>query len=680
MNQETVFVDGREIPIRGERNLLELIRNAGIDIPTFCYHSDLSVYSACRLCIVDIEGMGIVTSCSTIPAAGMKVKTTSEEIRRIRKLAVELLLASHERECTTCGKNENCQLQSLAKKFGIERIRFASGYKPMPIDQSSPSLVRNPNKCILCGDCVRACHERQSIGAIDFAMRGASSAVLPAFGKDLNQVECVHCGQCASVCPTGAITIRQSIDEVWKEIENPAKKVVVQIAPAVRVALGEYFGMDAGTITTGQMVAGLKAIGFDQVYDTSFTADLTVIEETTEFLSRFTKGEKLPQFTSCCPAWVKFAEQYYPGLIGNLSSCKSPQQMFGSLAKEILPGRLGVSREDLVVVSIMPCTAKKYEATLPKFSHDGIPDVDHVLTTQEVGRMMEQRGLRFSLLEPESFDMPFGFKTGAGVIFGASGGVTEAVLRFAAEKVTGLKIEPFEYRQVRGAEGIREAEIDLGGARLRLAVVYGLGNARKIADQVKAGTGRWDLIEVMSCPGGCVGGAGQPVTSDRDAAEKRAKGIYNSDKTLQFHKSQENPVIREIYADHLGDIGGKKAHHLLHTAYAAKRRISGEEVDLTAARAGERVEVRVCLGTSCMVRGSQELLSRITAFLEEKELSRLVDVKATFCFERCDRGPTITVGTRVIERCTPDQAFQAITEAAESLKAGKPAGAAAVAR
>ncbi len=387
---QSLIIDGREVPIEGERNILELSRKAGIDIPTFCYHSDLSVYGACRLCLVDIEGRGVVASCSTSPEPGMKIRTVTEEIRGIRKIAVELLLAAHDRSCPTCAKSDACKLQNLARRLGVSEIRFKSIAGAATIDRSSPSLVRDPNKCILCGDCVRMCAEIQGIGAIDFAHRGRNVAVLPSFGKDLNSVECVFCGQCASVCPTGAITVKSDVEAVWKAVNDPKKTVVVQIAPAVRVAIGEQYGMKPGAIAIGQTVAALKAIGFDKVFDTSFAADLTVIEEGNEFLARKTAGRDLPQFTSCCPGWVKFAEQYYPDLFPNLSSCKSPQQMFGSLAREVLPEKLGVKNEDMVVISIMPCTAKKFEALRPEFAHEGIRDVDYVLTTQELAHMIDE--------------------------------------------------------------------------------------------------------------------------------------------------------------------------------------------------------------------------------------------------------------------------------------------------
>ena len=485
IKQATVTIDGRDVPIEGERNLLELVRKAHIELPTFCYHSELSIYGACRLCLVQVEGRGIMGACSTPPEPGMQIRTSTLEIREIRRITLELLLANHEGSCPTCTKSADCKLQALARRLGVEKVRFKALHQPAPVDDSSPSIIRDPNKCVLCGDCVRVCNEIQGIGAIDFAYRGSQAAVLPAFGKNLGDVECVNCGQCAAFCPTGALTPKPEIEGVWKALNDPKKKVVAQIAPAVRVALSECFGATPGEDTTGRMVAAIKALGFAAVYDTSFTADLTVIEEATEFLQRKTKGERLPQFTSCCPAWVKYAEQYYPELLPNLSSCKSPQQMFGSLAKDILPKQMGVMRQDLVVVSIMPCTAKKFEARRPEFAPDGERDVDFVLTTQELGRMIQEAGLDFRAMEPESLDMPLGFHTGAGVIFGNSGGVSEAVLRYAVEKVLGKPLDKVDFPQVRGEGGLREAAFTLNGTTVKIAIVHGLANAKIVADKVK---------------------------------------------------------------------------------------------------------------------------------------------------------------------------------------------------
>ena len=650
---KTLNIDGLEVPINGERNLLEVIRKAGIDLPTFCYHSDLSVYGACRLCLVDIAGRGIQGACSTPPEPGLKVRTQTDEIREIRKIAIELLLANHERECPTCAKSAACQLQDIARRLGIQKVRFKPVHDPVPVDRSSLALVRDPNKCVLCGDCVRFCSEIQGIGAIDFAFRGHETAVLPAFGNDLGKGECVNCGQCASVCPTGALTPKSEVDEVWKALNDPDKTVVAQIAPAVRVAIGEAFGMPSGESTRGQMVAAMKRLGFDKIYDTSFSADLTVIEEANEFLQRKTQGGRLPLFTSCCPGWVKFAEQFFPELLPHLSSCKSPQQMLGALCKELLPEELGVKKKNLVVVSIMPCTAKKFEARRPEFTKDGVADVDYVLTTQELARMIEEAGLRFAQLPPESFDLPMGFKTGAGVIFGNSGGVSEAVLRYAAEKITGEKLANPDFHAVRGEDGLRIVEVPVAGIVLKLGIVHGLKNARLLAEKGRRGESDLDLIEVMACPGGCIGGAGQPVSREPDIRRRRAQGLYAVDKGLDLHKSQENHFVTECYQRHLGEIGGKNAHRLLHTHYQARRRIMDEVIPLGDGPAVEKLQVNVCTGTNCFLKGSQQIIHDLLGQVQKENLQDQVDVCASFCFEQCDRGPTVSIDGKKIHHCTP---------------------------
>jgi NADH-quinone oxidoreductase subunit G len=679
MTSQQLSIDGRLVNIEGERNILEMIRKAGIDLPTFCYHSELSVYGACRLCLVDIEGRGIQGACSTPPEPGLKIRTLTEEIREIRKISVELLLANHDQRCPTCARSANCQLQNLARQLGIETVRFKSVHEPAPLDCSSPSLVRDPNKCVLCGDCVRVCDEIQSVGAIDFAFRGHDAAVVPSFGRNLSDVECVNCGQCASVCPTGALAPKSEMDDVWQLLHNPEFRVVVQVAPAVRVALGECFGMEAGSITTGQMAAALKLLGFDEVYDTAFAADLTVMEEGSEFLKRKASQGRMPMFTSCCPAWVKFAEQYYPDLLPHLSSCRSPQQMFGSLAKAILPKKNGIPREKLKVVSVMPCTAKKYEARLDKFQKDGQPDVDNVLTTVELARMIQAAGLRFSDLQPASFDLPFGFTTGAGVLFGGSGGVTEAVLRFAVEKATGMPLSRVDFEEVRGDQGLRMATVPLGNELLKVVVVHGLRNARTIAEQVKAGKADFDLVEVMACPGGCVGGAGQPTRVNGHAKKARAKGLFQIDKILQLQKSQDNVFVADCYTKFLGGVGERRAHELLHTRYQSQRRVAEEPFPLLDGDGAHKVQVDVCLGTGCFLRGSENILRGLMRHAEENGLERVVDIRGHFCFEQCDSGPSVTVNGERVEQCTLDWARDLMETAIRKVNAtpadaGKNAG------
>ncbi|MBP8625929.1 MAG: [FeFe] hydrogenase, group A [Syntrophorhabdales bacterium] len=667
MNEDTyITIDNKDVPIERERNLLELVRKAGVELPTFCYHSELSVYGACRLCMVDVEGMGLVPACSTPPSPNMRVKTNTEEIRKMRRIIVELLLANHSQNCPTCQKSATCQLQALARRLGITRVRFQNQTRELPIDESSPSIVRDPNKCVLCGDCVRICSEVQTVGAIDFAYRGARTVVIPSFGKDLDKVECINCGQCARICPTGALIPKSEVDDVWRAIHNPSKVVIAQIAPAVRVAIGEMFGLEPGVIASGQTVAALRAIGFSKVFDTSFTADLTVIEEGNEFIRRVQKNENIPQFTSCCPAWVKFAEQYYPELVHSISSCRSPQQMFGALAKDLLSAQLNIKKEDIVVVSIMPCTAKKFEAKRPEFSRDGIRDVDYVLTTQELGRMIEEAGLNFNGLGPESFNLPFGFKTGAGVIFGNSGGVSEAVIRYLTEKLTGEKRENYEYKSLRGDNGIREIKFSIGDRGFSLAIVSGLGNARKIIERIRSGEGHYDFVEVMACPGGCIGGAGQPVYTNTAIRQKRTKGLYENDRMLELHKSQDNPYITELYNAFLGDVGSPKAHELLHTYYKSRKRIVDEDMYLSYSDRAESLEINVCFGTGCFIKGSQRILRGILDYINANGLKNRINVSASFCFEACDRGPVIRVGERVVEQCTVEKATEVIAREVEA--------------
>lgn len=657
----TLTIDNIKVPIEGEKNVLELVRKAKIELPTFCYLSEMSVYGACRLCMVDIEGKGLQPACSTSPQAGMVVKTNTKELRNMRKMVVELLLASHGGECTTCAKGSDCQLKELANRTGVSTVRFNRREEMLPVDDSSLSIFRDPNKCVLCGDCVRMCNEIQGVNAIDFAYRGSSVVVTPCFNKGIGEIECVNCGQCARVCPTGAIVPKSDTEAVWDALQDNNKYVVAQVAPAIRVALGEAFGMKAGTLTIGNIVAALKRMGFKKIYDTSFTADLTIFEEANEFIERFTKGENLPLFTSCCPAWVKYAEQYYPDYLDNISTCKSPQQMLGSIVKNSI-GSDKIDPKNIVMVSIMPCTAKKSEAAREEFKKEYGRDVDYVITTRELIMMINEMGLNFNNLELESFDMPYGFKTGAGVIFGNSGGVSEAVVRYAAEKISGIKNEDYVISPVRGDEGIREYTANIGDTAIRIAIVSGLANAKKVMEDIKSGAKQYDFIEVMACPGGCVNGGGQPCYTDPTVRTKRKDALYQNDLMLQLHKSQDNPYVENLYKTELEKPNSEKAHKLLHTHYKSQKRTAGADVPLSEKVKDDALEIALCFGTSCFLKGAQRLLKDLTDYIDENGLNQDINIKATFCLERCDKGPVIRVKDTVIEQCTLDKAISEINK------------------
>lgn len=642
----SAIIDGKRVPIGDEKNLLELVRKSGVDLPTFCYHSELSVYGACRMCLVEDSRGVLHAACSTKPQDGMEVRTNAPRVQRIRRMMLELLLADHDRDCTVCPKNGRCKLQELCVRFGVNRVRFPSRAQTVPKDESTVSLIRDPSKCILCGDCVRICDEVQGIGAIDLAYRGASAQVLPAFGKGLGEVDCVDCGQCAAVCPTGALVVRSEVDKVWAALRDPSKKVVVQMAPAVRVAVGEEFGLPPGEITTGKAVAAMRRLGFDQVYDTSFTADLTTIEETGEFVDRLLQRRRLPQFTSCCPAWVKTVEQYYPDKLQQLSTCRSPQQMFGSLIKRFHAREFGLSPSDVFVVSVMPCTAKKFEAGRPEFARDGVRDVDAVLTTQELAQMFKEAGVVFPDLEEESFDSPFGFATGAGMIFGYSGGVATSVIRQALLTLTGQRAHEVEFEAVSGLPGVRAAEARIGDQTVRVAIVSGLGAARKLIAAVDRGEVSYDIVEVMACPGGCAGGGGQPIPNETRQRADRTKGLRNADRRQQIRVAQDNPLVAEVYRKWLGSPNSSVVHEVLHTRYHPRRRIAGAEVGVTPRKAPsptDPLEVSVCVGTNCYLKGSREVLQRLAQEVQARQLGESINLRAAFCLENCGRGPTIRV-------------------------------------
>ena len=646
-----VTIDGVKVPINGQRNLLEMVRETGVDLPTFCYHSELSIYGACRMCVVE-DGRGqVLSSCSTPPADGMAIRTNTPRLFNIRRMMLELLLANHNRDCTTCVKNGKCKLQDLCARYGVQRVRFPETMAPQPIDDSTPGIVRDASKCILCGDCVRVCSEVEGVGAIGFAYRGAKARVTPAYNKDLAEVNCVNCGQCAAICPTGALWVKPEIDAVWRALRDPEKTVVVQVAPAVRVAIGEEFGMPPGEVTTGKMVAALRRLGFDGVYDTSFTADLTTIEETSEFIDRLLTNKRLPQFTSCCPAWVKCAEQYYPEKLDLLSTCKSPQQMFGSLVKRFYARDQQLDPARVFVVSVMPCTAKKFEARRPEMAAAGQPDVDAVLSTQELGQMIRSAGIVYSQLQEEAFDSPFGFATGAGVIYGYSGGVATAVVREATAILTKRKVTDVALSPVAGLEGVRGASVTIGEKTVRVGVVSGLANARALVAAMDRGDVAFDIVEVMACPGGCVGGGGQPIPNTTVERVARRQGVMTADVRQQIRLAQDNPLIGETYRRWLEKPNSHISHETLHTTYGNRRRIQAEAVEPADER---RAEIKVCVGTNCYIKGSRELLRRLNSEIEERGLDSAIDLRAAFCLENCDRGPCIQVNGHTLYGMRPD--------------------------
>lgn len=559
-------IDGQAIEFTDEPNVLSVIRKAGIDIPTLCYHSELSIYGACRLCTVEDDRGKTFASCSEKPRDGMIIYTNTPRLMRYRKLILELLLAAHCRDCTTCIKSGECHLQELAHRMGVHEIRFENVREIQPIDTSSHAIIREPNKCILCGDCVRMCDNVQNINAIDFAYRGTDAQVIPAFNKRIAETDCVGCGQCRVVCPTGAISIHTNIDEVWEALADKNTKVIAQIAPAVRVAIGDNFGYAKGENVMGKLVGVLHRLGFDEVYDTSYGADLTVVEESKEFIERFTSGEKMPLFTSCCPAWVKYCENKYPEFVPNLSTCRSPQQMFGAVVREYYKDPEKNEGKKIVSVSIMPCTAKKEEILRPESYTNGKQDVDYVLTTTEIVRMIRKSGIVFDKVEIEAADVPFGIGSGSGVIFGVTGGVTEAVLRRLQQGHNRVDMESIKKSGVRGDDGIKVLTYNYNGREIKAAVVNGLANADKVLQQIKNHEAEYDFVEVMACRRGCIMGGGQPVNAGPRTRKARMKGLYDTDVNTQIKKSNENPMILSLYDTLLKG----KEHELLHRNFSGK--------------------------------------------------------------------------------------------------------------
>lgn len=564
----TIDVNDRKIEAKPGEMILDALKREGIKVPTLCHLPGLFPSGACRMCVVEVEGVpGLVPSCAFPVSEGMQVKTHSPRALRARKTIIELLLANHPDDCLYCVRNKNCDLQDLAEELGVRQRRYTGKKNQYHVDSSSPSIIRDPAKCILCGKCVRVCEEIQGVSAIDFVGRGSRTQIAPAFGEGLNVSSCINCGQCIVVCPTGALREKSDLKEVLDAIHDPEKIVIVQHAPSISVTLGEEFGIKPGIDVVGIMTAALRRLGFDRVFDTAFSADLTIMEEASELVQRIQTGGVLPMMTSCSPGWIKFVEQFYPEFLDNLSTCKSPQQMLGAITKSYFAEREQIDPKNIFNVSIMPCSAKKFEAERPELANNNIPDIDAVLTTRELARIIRMRGLDLKDMQPEAADTPFGERSSAGKLFGVSGGVLEAAIRTAHYFLTGEELENPKIQQLRGLDGVKEFRTEIAGIELRLAAVSGLGNARKLLDEIKSGRKSFHFIEVMTCPGGCIAGGGQPLTANPEIIKARMKSLYKIDRDAPVVAAHNNKYIQKLYADYLGKPLAKKSHELLHTHY-----------------------------------------------------------------------------------------------------------------
>ena len=578
MNYVTITIDGIKVTVPENYTVLEAAREAQINIPTLCYLKDVQQIGACRLCLVEIKGARAYQAACVAPISdGMEIYTNTEKLRKARKINLELLLSTHNRECTSCVRSGNCELAALCKEYGVSDYPYDGAKNEYEVDDLSPSLVRDNSKCISCRRCIAACNDVQKIGAIGLSQRGIKTVVGSAFERSIVDAPCVYCGQCILACPVGALKEKDNTADVWEALNDPEKYVVVQPAPAVRATLGEEFGMPMGTSVTGKLATALRRLGFDKVFDTDFGADLTIMEEGTELIQRIQNGGVLPMITSCSPGWIKYCETFFPEFIPNLSSCKSPHEMEGALIKSYFAEKEGIDPKNIYVVSVMPCTSKKYEAARPELSRDGMKDVDAVITVRELARMIKTASIDFVRLPDSDFDSVMGESTGASVIFGTTGGVMEAALRTVYEVVTGNELADVNFEAVRGTEGIKEAEVDLGGKVVRVAVAHGTANAKALLESIKRGEKQYDFIEIMACPGGCIHGGGTPIVSATersyvDVKAERAKALYAEDAGKAKRKSHENEEVKKLYAEYLGEIGGHKAHELLHTHYTARKK------------------------------------------------------------------------------------------------------------